>query len=350
MRLTPMVTREMADRLPFFFRENKSIKEIAQLFKLDPILVTYLYHEWISHNLLSDKAEKIETITDLIKKSDEEDDGKSAKKEDERRRLATRLARMGLNAAQIHVISKLSMHSVQALIVGERRSDGTDLVPKRPMPNNVTCRLIASIFTNHFNRIKDELQEVIGNVEDETNDFDRFEKVLTAWQRTLDEINATHLKETIEFIRDQTGLIKELNWDDSYLSLGAMFPIAHSLKLMGYLNNMPINDDSCRFVEEADCINPRCRAHYVFITTETLRHKKEKCPYCDLERLTKLALSKYQVRKKCAADADSAVDGIQKSSFVPTENLNSEPTAGQTTESSEIDRTNQTVESQNSSD
>lgn len=120
---------------------------------------------------------------------------------------------------------------------------------------------------------------------------------MTAWQRTLDEINATHLKETIEFIRDQTGLIKELNWDDSYLSLGAMFPIAHSLKLMGYLNNMPINDDSCRFVEEVDCINPRCRAHYVFITTETLRHKKEKCPYCDLERLTKLALSKYQVKK-----------------------------------------------------
>ena len=48
MALTPMITREMAERLPFLFRENKSIKEIADLFKLDPVLVTYLYHQWVS--------------------------------------------------------------------------------------------------------------------------------------------------------------------------------------------------------------------------------------------------------------------------------------------------------------
>lgn len=356
MALTPMITREMAERLPFLFRENKSVKEIADLFKLDPVLVTYLYHQWVSKNLLSDNAEKIETITELVKKSESEENGKSKRNEDERRRMAMRLARLGLTSAQIHVISKLSMHTVQSLVGSERRLDIDELVPKRPMPNNVTCRLIASIFANHYNRIKDELQEVIGSVEDETNDFDRFDKVLTAWQRTIDEINATHLKQTIEFVREKTGQIKELFWDDTYLSLGAMFPIAHSLKLVGYLNNARANKDSCRYVEEADCMNPRCRAHYVFITTEVKRHKKEKCPYCDLERLTKLALTKLSLevevnrdRADCASVEDSEAVGIENSLCEREEDSNNTSTTVQTAETVVPDVADAVIELENSS-
>ena len=287
MSVNDALTPEKADRIKRFLDDNMTVEEVSELLNVNPIIVAYLDHSWISDDVISGKVGSIETISDLVRNSG---NIPSMDDDNDRRQLASRLTRLGMPQAQIHAITRLTMHSVQTVIRNEKSDNPEDIHKNRALPNNITCRIIASIFTNHYNQIRDELLDVMSSVESEVSDFDRMDKVIAAWLRTMDEVKNSRLKMTLNFLRENTDRMNELEWDDRFIGLGALFPIAHSLKLNSYRSQKTLVDQSCKVVEEADCTVKGCGAHYVYFTGDN-NSGKDGCPFCELESLINLGIA-----------------------------------------------------------
>ena len=293
------VTKNVEQRIRTMLADNMSVEEIAEVLKVDPIIVQFIDHQWVLEELLKQSPDEVKTIDDLIadtKKSDIEY-GKTI--ENERKQLAILLSRFDVPVNQIHLVTKLSIYPIRSIIEQQRKAEQV-LEESCTLPKTIVTRIIMSIFINHYNAVNNVIDDMMTSIESEISEYAELNKIIVAWLRTKEEIKNSRLEQALDFLKDSTQHIKDLDLDHRYLCLGTLFPIAHYLRLNNYRQKSGIitkRKKKASYICEADCKVPTCRCHYAYFVPG-----KDTCPYCDLEKLMDSVIAKNAAKEVQTTD------------------------------------------------
>ncbi len=228
----------------------------------------------------------IGTIDDLINNA-ELNRSLSNKELRAREQVARILTNLGLNVQQIHIITRFTVYTLwsrgKKWLKEENVEEAKNVSDRLKIIDSLPTRLILSIFINHYRGIAERWKQDETMMDELTDDFEEISIVVAAWLRTLEEVKGIKLKQTFDLINKKISYKNRqyFKLDLSYLQLGALFSIAHNLKLADYRGNKHLDFGFRKdptLVVEAVCTKKSCQAHYAYFLDGS-----NNCPYCALE-------------------------------------------------------------------